>query len=37
VNRNGTPYELLGGEAQLRGALAQAFFGTADWMRNQPE
>jgi hemoglobin len=22
---------------ELRGALAQAFFGTADWMRNRPE
>jgi truncated hemoglobin YjbI len=22
---------------RLRAALAQAFFGTADWMRNRPE
>lgn len=29
--------EETGVAEQLRGALAQAFFGTADWMRNQPE
>ena len=26
-----------GVEAELQRALAKAFFGTADWMRNQPE
>lgn len=29
--------EELGVNETLRAALAQAFFGTADWMRNRPE
>jgi hemoglobin len=29
--------EELGVDERLRAALAQAFFGTADWMRNRPE
>lgn len=29
--------EESGVEPQLRDALAEAFFGTADWMRNRPE
>ena len=29
--------EGTGVDDRLRGALAQAFFGTADWMRNRPE
>lgn len=29
--------EEIGVEAGLRGALAQGFAGTADWMRNRPE
>ena len=29
--------EGLGVDEKLRAALAQAFFGTADWMRNRQE